>query len=285
MPLTFFAGYMPLPCVLIQVLRKWWHLRFRQWILLGLQASEQHDHCWQHHDYHAANNAILCSDLNVKFPVVVITWITSLPRIFTESSYLWVVMWIPWVSCSPMASFQSNEAVRPGQLNQHHHNNPGDNHGGYDHHHRGDNHSSNHHYCGHYNTCKHHCSHYSQHHRWNNYDYGLHDFGCDDCHDHGFGGVQETLWEVRGYELRWGNLLRAWLLVGGFKYIFRFDIVCGMNQYLSPLGSLRLVVCVWRPLLLPVQDHHHHHALRVRLARTAERCPVSDPINLRPHTR
>ena len=161
-------------------------------------------------------------------------------------------MWIPWVSCSPMASFQRNEAVRPGQLNQHHHNNPGDNHhGGYDHHHRGDNHSSNHHYCGHYNTCKHHCSHYSQHHRWNNYDYGLHDFGCDDCHDHGFGGVQETLWEVRGYELRWGNLLRAWLLVGGFKYIFRFDIVCGMNQYLSPLGSLRLVVCVWWPLLLP----------------------------------
>ena len=185
------------------------------------------------------------------------------------------------------ASFQSNEAVRPGQLNQHHHNNPGGNHhGGYDHHHRGDNHSNHHHYCGHYNTCKHHCSHYSQHHRWNNYDYGLHDFGCDDCHDHGFGGVQETLWEVRGYELRWGNLLRAWLLVGGFKYIFRFDIVCGMmNQYLSPLGSLRLVVCVWWPLLLPVQDHHHHHALRVRLARTAERCPVSDPINLRPHTR
>ena len=56
--------------------------------------------------------------------------------------------------------------------------------------------------------------------------------------------------------------------------IFRFDIVCGMmNQYLSPLGSLRLVVCVWWPLLLPVQDHHHHHALRVRLAPNCRKMP------------
>ena len=63
----------------LEVLCKWWHLRSWQWVLLRVQASDQHHNrwqhhnCWQHHFDHAANDTIFCN-----FAVNFLFWLINL---------------------------------------------------------------------------------------------------------------------------------------------------------------------------------------------------------------